>query len=270
MILKTSLAILVLATTLAAHDFWIEPSSFRPSVDARVDVQLVVGEHFSGEFVARKESRILSFAAFDPAGRDVKVIGIEGRTPAGLWKAGTPGLHVLGYQSNGTAIELEADKFERYLVEEGLEAVVAERKTRGESTAKGLELYARCAKSLVVAQAEKEIPAEAWAGWDRVLGYPLELVPTVNPCQLARDADLTVRLLFRGVPLGNALVGCTPKQDPSQAVRLRTDAEGRVTFRPKLGGAHLLRVVHMTRAAPDAAHQWESQWASLTFELPPR
>ncbi len=267
---KTLLAWIALATSVAAHDFWLEPASFQPRVGARVDLQLVVGEHFAGDLVPRKEARILAFASLDAAGRETAVLGLEGKTPAGLWKAEAPGLHVLGYRSNGTAIELEAGKFERYLVEEGLEFVVAERKSRGESAAPGRELYARCAKSIVVARSEKELAAADWAGWDRVLGYPLELVPTANPCRLASDADLTVRVLFRGQPLPDALVGCTPKQDPAQAVRARTDAEGRVTFRPRLGGAHLLRVVHMTRAADGAAHDWESQWASLTFELPAR
>jgi len=270
MILKTFLGLFALATSLAAHDFWLEPSSFRPAVDTRVDVQLVVGEHLVGELVARKEKRILSFVAFDPAGREEKVLGLDGKAPAGLWKARAPGLHVLGYQSVGTEIELEADKFERYLIEEGLETVVADRKARGESAAKGLELYARCAKTFVVAQPLKGTASEPEIGWDRVLGYPLELVPTANPCTLAPGADLTLRLLHRGAPLANALVGFMPKQDPTQEVRTRTDAEGRVTFTPKQGGVHLVRVVHMTRAAPDAAHHWESQWASLTFEMPAR
>ncbi len=270
MILKSFLALLVLASSLAAHDFWLEPSSFRPVVGTRIDLQLVVGEHFAGDNLPRKEERILSFVAFDPAGAEAQVLGLDGRAPAGMWKARTPGVHVLGYRSSGTALELEAQKFERYLLEEGLEAVVAERKTRGETAAKGLESYARCAKSIVVAPGEKELNAEQGAGWDRVLGYPLELVPTTNPCTLARGADLTLRLLYRGAPLANALVGCMAKQDPTQEVRTRTDAEGRVTFTPKFGGVHLLRVVHMTRAAPDAAYHWESQWASLTFELPAR
>jgi uncharacterized GH25 family protein len=103
-----------------------------------------------------------------------------------------------------------------------------------------------------------------------VLGFPLEIVPEQNPCLLAKDAELGVRVLFQGQPLANALVGCMPRQDPAREVRLRTDAEGRVRFRPALGGVHLLRVVHMVRAPEGADHDWESQWASLTFEAPAR
>jgi len=266
------LALVLFASTspLAAHDFWLEPSSFRPTVDQRVDVQLVVGERFVGELVTRKEERIVLFAAFDPAGKETPILGRDGKSPAGLWKPAVAGLHVLGYRGNATKIEIEAEKFEHYLAEEGLEHVIAERKTRGESASKGIEAYARCPKAFVVARGAAEPMAAELAGWDRVLGLPLEVVPLANPTTLARDAKFSVSVLFQGAPLANALVGFMPKSDPAREVRVRTDARGRVEFSPVAGGIHLVRVVHMTRAKDGAAHQWESQWASLTCELPAR
>ncbi len=273
MIQKLS-ALVLLATVLSsaafAHDFWLQPSAFDPAVGERVDVQLVVGEHFVGDFVGRNADRIVAFTVHDARGVEAQILGIGGRAPAGIWRAEKPGLHVIGYRSTGTEIELDAAKFEAYLVSEGLESVVAERKSRGESAAKGRESYARCAKSFVVAPGEVALTEAQWSGWDRVLGYPLEIVPEVNPCRLNADEVLPVRVLFQGRPLANALVGCMPRSDPPREVRLRTDADGRVRLRPALGGVHLVRVVHMTRAAAGATHDWESQWASLTFALPQR
>ncbi len=268
---KQLLAVLfALTSPLAAHDFWLEPSSYRPAVDQRVDLQLVVGEQFVGELVARKEERIVLFTAFDSAGSETRILGRDGRTPAGLWKPSAAGLHVIGYRSNATKIEIEAEKFERYLTEEGLEHVIAERKARGESTSKGLEAYARCPKTIVVAGGATERTAQELLGWDRVLGLPLEVVPLTNPTTLAKDAHVAVRILFQGAPLANALVGLMPKSDPAREVRLRTDVDGRVEFGPAVGGIHLVRVVHMTRATVGAAHHWESHWASLTCALPER
>lgn len=262
--------VLALASASFAHDFWLQPATFQPVVGERIDVRLLVGEHFVGDEVGRKEERIVSFVAVDPAGREEKIQGRDGSAPAGVWRASKPGLHVLGYRSNATGIELEAEKFEEYLVSEGLEHVVEERKRLGESTRKGRESYARCAKSFVVATGDAPRTDAQTKGWDRALGYPLEIVPTSDPVRLAADAELEVRVLHLGAPLANALVGCMPKSDPKLEVRARTDAEGRVAFEPKSGGVHLLRVVHMTRAAEGLAHDWESHWASLTFQLPER
>jgi hypothetical protein len=263
-------ALIALTAAAVAHDFWLEPATLRPEVGERIEVRLVVGEHFVGDPVARQEQRIVSFVATDPGGRTEKVLGRDGRAPAGIWRASEPGLHVIGYQSNGTAIELEAAKFESYLAAEGLESVALERKARGESARPGRESYARCAKSFVVATGDAAPKPNQRAGWDRALGFPLEIVPEVDPTRLAPGAKLVVHVVFQGAPLANGLVGCMPKLDPTREVRLRTDAEGRVAFEPVLGGLHLLRVVHMTRAPAGSAHDWESQWASLTFEVPKR
>lgn len=265
-----ALALLATAGSVPAHDFWLEPSTFRPALEQRIDLNLIVGEHFVGDLVARKDERIVRFSAFDSGGIEARILGRDGKSPAGLWKPTTAGLHVIAYRSHPTTIELEAAKFESYLVEEGLEHVIADRKTRGESQSKGLEAYARCPKSIVVVRGAAEPTAPELTGWDRVIGLPLEVVPLANPTTVARDGAFAVRILFRGEPLANALVGCMPKSDPTREVRLRTDAQGRVEFQPVLGGVHLVRTVHMTRAKADAAHHWESQWASLTCELPAR
>ena len=268
-ILSAAFVLCAIAPLGRAHDFWLEPSSFRAPLGQKLQLELLVGERFSGERVLRDESRILAFVAASGTNAPEKVLGFDGKTPAGIFRAKAAGLLLVGYQSNAKPIEIEPAKFDSYLREEGLDAAAAERQRRGE-TGKGREVYARCAKSLVVVQGETPLTAEQWTGWDRVLGLPLEIVPEANPCLLAKDAALGVRVLFQGKPLENALVGCMPRQDPSQEVRLRTDAEGRARFQPKLGGVHLLRTVHMIRAPDGADHDWESQWASLTFEAPAR
>ena len=69
----------------------------------------------------------------------------------------SPGLLVIGYRSNPSPIEMAADKFNQYLKEEGLDAVLAMRASRNETGAAAHELFSRCAKSLVFSGT----PAEA-------------------------------------------------------------------------------------------------------------
>jgi len=95
-----------------------------------------------------------------------------------------------------------------------------------------------CARSCVVATGDAALTNAQTQGWDRALGYPLEIVPAVDPLHLAADAKLTVRVLHDGAPLANALVGCMPQSDPKSEVRSRTDAQGRVAFEPTSGGVH--------------------------------
>ncbi len=264
------LACLLLALGLSgtsdAHDFWIEPSTYRPGLGARIDLVLRVGEGFAGEVVPRDERRLVRFDAWNAAAGLQPVLGLDGRSPAGHLRMEQAGVWVLGYRSHPNALTLEAAAFERYLVEEGLEHVVAERKARGESSKPGREIYARCAKALVVARGEQPLDAAQSGGFDRLLGFPLEIVPEENPA-LRRPGDpLNVRVLWQDRPLAGALLGLQSRP-PVAARQVRTDREGRAVFALSQAGPHLLHVVHMVRAPQGSDHDWESQWASLTFDV---
>ncbi|MBK7877401.1 MAG: DUF4198 domain-containing protein [Planctomycetes bacterium] len=255
-------AFVLAALPAAAHDFWIEPANFRPAPDARIGVELRVGERLVGDPVPRKAERIARFTCTTRAGV-TDVAGIEDQSPAGLLRCTTTGLAWLAYESRPIGIELEAAKFEAYLAEEGLEHVIAARKERGESALPGRERYRRSAKALLaVGEGDR-------AGFDRVLGLPLELVPAVDPSALRSGAALDLVVLYEGKPLANALVGCRARADVEHETRLRSDAAGRVRFAIAHGGEHLVRVVHMTREPKESGADWLSTWGALGFDVLP-
>jgi uncharacterized GH25 family protein len=244
-----------------AHDFWIEPSGFHLAPGGRATVRLRVGQQFRGDPMPREAKRIERFAAVGPAG-EIPVPGVEGGEPAGfLVFPQAPGLYWIVYDSSRESIELEAAKFEPYLKDEGLDAVIAARAKKGQSAQPGREVYSRCAKALIAVG-----PLDA-PGYDRVLGLELELVPEKNPLLASPGSALPVRLLYRGKPLKGALVAAFTKEHPEAKVALRTDAAGRVTL-PLAGTGHwLIKAVHMVPAPAGTGADWESLWASVTFEI---
>jgi uncharacterized GH25 family protein len=184
-----------------------------------------------------------------------------GADPAGLLRAALPGLLIIGYRSNPSAVELSAEKFNQYLEEEGLDAVVAERSRRHQTGATARELFARCAKSLV------------WSGssadthLDRRLGFTLELVAERNPYALRAGEDFPVRLTYENRPLAGALVAAINQLNPSERLTARSDHDGRVRFRLRPGGMWLIKAVHMVPAPAGSTAEWASFWASLTFDM---
>lgn len=255
----------LLARGAQAHDFWIAPSSFRPEVGARVDVQLQVGEHLRGELVARNPERIRLFVARSFDGAEHEIPGVDGKTPAGYWKPKSAGAATIVYRSKPSLLALEAPKFESYLRDEGLERIVELRAQRGHATKPGRERYSRCVKSLAWVGAE---PPESAASIDAPLGLPFELCIAENPYALRPGADLSVLVTFEGTPVEGVLVGCASKAAPEREVRKRSDAEGRVRFPLDRAGLWLVRAVHMAPCPDTAEADWESFWASVTFELP--
>jgi len=256
------LAVAVFALTGApmfAHDMWIEPMTFSPQTGEIVGVKLRVGQDFLGDPLPRQTSLINQFIVEDNEGRK-PLVGRDGGDPAGFLRVPAPGLLVIGYYSNPSSVELPAEKFNQYVKEEGLDAVAALRARRNETGAKAREIFARCAKSLVLSGS----PSDAQA--DRRLGFTLELVAERNPYTLRAGQDLPVRLTYENRPLAGALVVAMNRLNPAAKLAARTDSDGRVRFRLQPGGMWMIKAVHMIPAPAGANAEWASFWASLTFE----
>jgi uncharacterized GH25 family protein len=261
-------------TAALAHDFWIEPKTHRAQAQSLLGVALVVGDFGKGDRMPRNDERIVQFVCVGPDGAK-PIVGRDGNEPAGYVRLQSDGLYVLGYRSSHASVEIEPAKFTAYLHERGLEDVLELRKQRGESERPAREVYSRCSKSLV------GVGAGASTGFDTVLNFTLELTPEKNPMALrpgtagAPYEPLPVRLFYEGKPLANALVGATSldappndASDPTNVLHARTDADGRVELALPRKGRWLIAAVHMIPASNHAEADWESFWASFTFEIP--
>lgn len=256
-------ALIVGSGPLSAHDLWIEPTSFFPRPGQLVGVRLRVGQDLLGDPVPRAASLIKEFVFEDRTGRQ-PVVGRDGLDPAGYLRPEQPGLFVIGYHSLPSRVELPAEKFNRYLREEGLETIAALRAERHETAAGARELFSRCAKSLVLTG------TPSVAEGDRRLGFPLELVAERNPYSLGADEELPLRLIYEERPLPGALVVAMNRSAPAEKLAARSDDLGRVRFRLRAKGLWLIKAVHMVPAADGSEAEWASFWASLTFDRPPQ
>jgi len=253
------LVVQMVGATLLAHDMWIEPTTFTPEPGDIVGARLRVGQDFIGDPLRRDDALIDQFVVQAAAGRKA-LVGRPGADPAGLLRVDAPGLMVIGYRSHPSTVEQTAEKFNQYLKEEGLEAIAALRARRGE-TGGVRELFSRCAKSLVLSGS-----AQADEG-DHALGFTLELVAEKNPYTMAAGQELPVRLTYESRPMADVLVVAINRTNPTEKLSARSDANGRVRFRLPQGGQWLIKAVHMIPAKADAQADWESFWATLTFEI---
>jgi len=253
-------ALSLLAATALAHDFWIEPAKYRVAKDEVVKLPLRVGVECVGDPVSRDDLRIEKFVVLGPDGvRDVA--GEDGRDPAGRFTPTKDGVYVVAYRDKRLSIEIEAAKFEAYLKDEGLDAVAKIRAERKETSKPGFEVYSRCAKTLLfVGEGSKE-------GHDRVAGMRLEIVPETNPYVVPAGSALAFRVVFEDKPLADALVVARNRTSPKGVVSARTDADGRVKLTLERAGEWMVKCVHMVPASKqDTGMDWESLWASVTFE----
>lgn len=259
---------LVLSAAAQAHDFWIEPSTFTPKAGQAVTVRLLVGQQLAAEPVGRPAFGAFKQFALDDGRQRLPIGGRAGSDPAGVLRVAGAGLQIVTFHGLPVGDELPAAKFTAYLEEEGLDAVIARRQAAGQSGAPGRELYTRYAKSLLRV-GDDGAGDETGDRADRALGLPLELIAERNPYRMRSGDELPLRLLYLQRPLAGALVVAISRARPGEARSARSDAEGRVRLKLDGGGFWLVKAVHMVESSQPALADWESLWASLTFDLPP-
>jgi uncharacterized GH25 family protein len=251
-------AVVLAAADVQAHDFWIEPSTFRPLPGAVVAVGLRVGQNFVGDPVPRFSGSIEQFFVRQ-GGSEQPISGSENIDPAGWFRADGQSTAVIAYQSGGSFTELPADQFEDYLRLEGLERIIDLRAQRREREKPGRERFYRYAKALLAGKAP---PGAA----TQPLGFVYEIVPDSDPT--ARLDVFRGRVLHEGKPLPGALVVAMLRNDPSVRLTARSDSRGAFSFTLPRAGVWLIKSVHMVRAWFFSDVDWNSFWASLTFEAP--
>ncbi len=246
-----------------AHEFWVEPTAFVVERGGRVGVRLCIGDGYEGWSLARDRQRIGSFVAAGPSGEQ-PIVGLDGSDPAGVARFTAPGGYVIAFRSNRAFTDLPAAEFDEYLKDKGLEKIAEERKKRGTGRRKVREAYSRHAKALI------RVGHSGGSVIDRSMNLRLELVAEHDLLRAPLDEPRYFRLLHDGKPLAGALVLAARPGTAHDDLRARTDADGRAGFTLPAPGMWRIAAVHMFAAPENVSADWESLWASLTFELPSR
>jgi uncharacterized GH25 family protein len=252
-----------------AHEFWVMPDAFILQAGQASTLQLRVGAGWPGEARAADPERSVRWEWVD-AGGTLNMLSSPDRAPP---RARGPGWAWAVYRSNHAQITLPSDQFEAYLQQEGLEHVIRERRTRGESEAPGREIYSRCAKALMYVEAAPGVDVQhtrAASLLHHNAKLALEIHPLSNPRDWISSGRLQISLRFNGRPLPGVLIKALPQTpiDSISSVQARTNAAGQVSLMLPHGGVWLMNAVHMRRAGASSGADWESFWSSMTLALP--
>lgn len=259
-----------LLTTLAAatmpalaHDLYLMPEKFVAQSGKQLRLVFQNGDEFPiGVSSVKPEKLSNTKLMFKEGSTPFENITAEtARTIATVSVKGT-GVGILTAQTTPTFIELEPKKFQSYLKHENLTNATRWRQSHGEDGKSGRERYSKYVKSMI--QVEK---GDSY--FSEHTGLTIEIIPEANPYSLKHGDMLPVQVLFRGAPAIDVAVESAwlEKGKAKMAVFGRTDATGRIKIPIKALGPHRLHAIVMERCAEPQVADWESFWASLTFEI---
>jgi uncharacterized GH25 family protein len=271
--MKITIAIavcLLLAGPIGAHDMFlvIPDHDFPP--DSAVTVSLYNGTFIKSENTIDRD-RLADVTVIDGEG-EVTHPALDrwrddGTVTLLSFQAGAPGTHVVGVSTKPKMIELSAEDFNEYLEHDGVVDVLEARRKSGSLGSSARERYAKHVKTIL------QVGDEMTGSWAHRFGYPVEIVPKANPSGLCPGDSLEFEVLAEGRPAIDQLVyasyeGYDPNLESGghrEAVSTRTDAAGVGRIELAKAGRWYLRLIRMVES-PDDGVEYESNWATLTFE----
>jgi hypothetical protein len=257
---------------LHAHEYWFKPLPNPLPLGSIAPLVLEVGEYFEGGLVGFSAPKAASFQRYTAAGRqDLRAL-LPARQPVGDLglPLGTPGTHLLAFDSQPINLELPAEKFHAYLREEGLDFVQRQREATGMDKTPGRERFRRHIKTLIQVGPAHGTPGSTPpdATYAQRVGQRLEVMPLNDPLQLKHGDALGVKVLFDEQPLAGALIRAWHKRDgQTLIIRATTNLAGVVTFNLPYAGGWMVSVVHMVPAVGVPGVDWDSLWGNLTFSV---
>ena len=257
----------------SAHDLWLEPTAPLAARGDELVIHLREGDAFKGdEERSLQKDHVERFDLFSDRARrrDLLATAKDEQTPAARVRLESgAGLAVM--DRGPRPITMPPDKFNRYLSDEGLDAITASRARLGQSDQPGVEVYSRYLKTLIQ---ERDLNAATPNTlYKRRIGQRLEILLETDPGRMQPDGSLMVKVIFDGKPLPGARVFAyrrTGNDAPTAAMTASTSARGLAEFKVDQPGLWLVRLVYMRAVADrhtDAPVQWESFWAAYTFAL---
>lgn len=252
---------LFLSINVSAHEYWLEPETFFPSLNQKTVVRLYVGDGLVKDREERpfQLTKTTTFQLFSTSGvLDLKSLLIDGAIPIYNFSADRDGNYLLATDRNWSYIKLESKQFDDYLREDGMEYIIAERSKLGESAKEGRERYSRFIKSLLQVGEKRD------ETYKKSAGLRLEITPLENPYLKKVGDKLTLQVLFDGKPLADKTVFADNRNSPTQ--KFKTDNQGKITVKIDKNGLWLVRLVFMQRCQTDCSEaDWESFWSAFSF-----
>ncbi|MGI8734856.1 MAG: DUF4198 domain-containing protein [Pyrinomonadaceae bacterium] len=264
-VLLLALAILSLTSLASGHDLFLKLDSFFLQPYSPASVRLLNGTFTRSDgLVARERFRDVSLLADGArrSGAESFSWQDEDKTSLLELQTGAPGTYVVAVSTNAKEIDLKAADFNDYLRHDGIPDTLAERQKNRELSRDVRERYSKHVRAVF------QVGDKLTDDYKQPLGYPVEIIPQKNPYALKVGQTLAVLCTRMAKPLVNQFViaGWESRAGKLHSIAMRTDANGLARFKLKAPAKWYVKLIHMTPLA-DPKVNYESQWATLTFEI---
>ena len=244
-----------------AHEFWLEPQQYIFSRTEEINIRFRVGEAFTGDNWKGNRDKVNELKLYyADIVDDLSDALTEDEGDSLQFSIHEEGTAMVTFNNINSFIELEAEKFNAYLAEDGLQSAIDYRQQQNETDSMGRELYQRSVKTIV------QVGALKTTVYKKQTNLPIDIIPLSHPYQLNDGDTLTVKVLFKGGPLANTKIRTWHKLPGTVTdTSMMSNEKGEISFPVTTSGEWMVSCVTMLRITDDPHAQWQSYWGSLTW-----
>ena len=247
--------------SVSGHEFWLQPDKFIYKPGEKATIKFMVGEDFEGKNWNGNRSKINFLYLYQNGIKtDLSPTMSENNGDSIQLTLVKQGTTLIEYNSLNSFIELEAEKFNAYLEEDGLREALAYRKLHNETDSMGREQYQRSVKTIL------QVGSAYDSSFKQSSPLPLDIIPIDHPYLVRDRQKMAVKILFNKKPLADQLIKVWFRDD-NKTIKddLLTDHDGIISFKVKKTGRWMVSTVKMEHLENNTKAGWQSYWASLTW-----
>lgn len=228
-----------------------------------MQVHLMVGEPFHFEFERELQDymtpHFMLYSQTDST--NLLTLMKDSASPVLKTVVNFSGLGLVEMQRNASTIEEKPGAFQKYLAEEKITGIEFDSVKWKKPVVN--ERYSRCIKSLVTSGKPGSENL-----FSKVTGQKLELVLLTNPYALSPGQHIAVKLLWEGKPIAGMWITASIQKTGGaiSTVTAMTDKKGLASFESNPDAIYYLNAVHMMKLKEGSAMDYESVWASYSFQ----
>jgi uncharacterized GH25 family protein len=254
--------LLLFSWIVQAHEFWLQPAKYRVTRGETLTIDFKAGENFMGEPWKFTPERIKTLQWFHgDKSKDISNDVVTGEKENVRVTLDDEGPHVFALESTESFIALDADKFNEYLKEDGLDEALDYRKKNNLLTDSAREFYSRHSKLIV------QVGEKTGDTYKKEVGMPVEIIPLENPYSLKIGDRMRFKIFYNGQPLFGARVKVFNRHNNRTSLQnIYSQKDGIIETTVSTPGRWMVSFVKMI-PSKDPKAQWRSYWGSLVFGI---
>ncbi|MEW6457334.1 MAG: DUF4198 domain-containing protein [Acidobacteriota bacterium] len=245
-----------------SHDFWLVLKSYNLPAGKNITVYCNTGDKFPESEAPISPDRIERCSLIN-SGEKIEIKEFRKTEKSLLFDILTnqEGTYLIELILKPLFIKLSAKDFNYYLEHKGLTEIIKLRKLKGLDDKEGKEEYSKYAKAIIqIGDKKSEIFKE-------ILGHEIEIIPELNPYNLKSGDILPIKIFYDGKPLPSASISYGNSEELGKIYKTQTDSEGNAKIDLTSSGIWYIHTIHMIPSLKTPEIEWESFWATLTFEI---